>query len=123
MSTKDTATDPATPAVDHTMIPGDPACNYTKFMAAQPKSIINIPSDQRNPQYRSARLSFNGHSLEVPFDKPTPVPRPYAVQAILSGIASTTDESLLKELDGQITVPQTGPLRGPLSGSYADDRS
>lgn len=105
---------------DPTMIPGNPACNYEKYLAAQPKIWVSLPSDQRNPQYKTRRLTFNGHPLEIPLDKMVEVPKPYAIQVILSGIGTTTDAALMKEFEGQIAQPITGPIPGPISGMYVE---
>lgn len=114
--------DPRTAGKDPTMIPGHPQCNYEKWMATQRKVQVYCPSDQRNPQFRALRLSFNGnHHLEVPYDQHVSVPKPYAEQILLGSMGTTTDAELIKSLEGQIARPITGPIPGPFSGKLPDE--
>lgn len=130
MSTKTTATevaaaadeDPRIAGKDPSMIPGHPQCNYEKFMAAQRKVTVICPSDQRNPQFKTLKLSFNGHQIEVPYDRPVEVPEPYGAQVVLGSLGTTTDAKLMQQFAGQVSRPITGPIPGPLSGSYADEQ-
>jgi hypothetical protein len=132
MSTKPTAPevvaavsdeDPRIAGKDPSMIPGHPQCNYEKFMAAQPQSIVLCRSDQRNPQFKSLHLTFNGaHSIDVPYDRHVKVPRPYAAMIVLGSLGMTTDEELVRDLEGQIGVPQHAatPTFGPSYGIPLD---
>lgn len=105
------------------MVPGHPECNYEKFMAAQRKVTVVYPSDQRNPHYTTIRLSFNGsHSIEIPFDRPVPVPLPYAELIVLGAKGTCMDEALVASLKGQMSIPPAGQLRGPLSQQLPDEQ-
>lgn len=108
---------------DQSMIPGSPTCDYTKYMAAQPKVQVICPSDQRNPQYKTLNLSFNGnHSIQIPFDRPTDVPRPYASMILMGAKGTVTnDPELVASLAGQVAHPIYGAIAGPLSGSYVGE--
>lgn len=113
--------DPRIAGKDPTMIPGHPQCNYEKFMAAQRKVTVYCPSDQRNPQFKTISLSFNGaHSITVPYDRHYEVPLPYAAMILLGKKGTTTDAELTQSLMGQMAEPMT-TLAGPLSGASVDE--
>ena len=113
--------DPRIAGKDPSMTPGHPQCNYAKYLEAQPKVDIVMTGDYENRQYKTFRLRFNTYtSPEYPYGQTVYVARPLAVNALLTGRATTSDRELMRELDGQIRPPIEGPLPGPFSGEYAD---
>lgn len=118
---------PVTPDVDElaqfegedvTMIPGHPQCNYEKFMAAQPQVMVTYLGDQQNPQFTHYKVRFNTYEREYPYNQPVKMPRPLAINVLLTGKATTTDAELMESLKGQIGRPIEGPIPGPFSGDY-----
>ena len=118
--------DPEDPRIadkDPTMIPGHPLCNYAKWMAAQELVDVVMQGDYENRHFKTYHLSFNGfRSPEYPYNETVQMPKPFAVQALLSGRASTSNVALRRELAGQIAAPIEGPIAGPISGDLASDK-
>ena len=115
--------DPRLAGKDPTLIPGHPLCNYTKYLATCETADIVMQPDYENRQIKTFRMSFNGHpSPEYTYGQMHLMPWPFAVQAMLTGRASTSNAKLLREVNGQVADPKEGPQPGPISGMYAGEK-